>query len=83
LGLEKKIFKEDYWLKFAKNPTKDFIPQIWNENLTYDELLELLNYAYRSFYVRPRFIIKRMLAIKSIKDLFRHTKAALRLIKSR
>jgi len=82
LGLEKKIFAQDYWLKFARNPTKDFIPQIWNENLSYDELIDLLNYAYKSFYLRPKFIIKRVLNIKSIKDLFRSTKAAVRLLNS-
>lgn len=81
LGLSKEIFKEDFWLKFAKNPTKDFIPQIWNENLSYDELIDLLNYAYKNFYVKPRFIIKRILKLKSIKDFFRYSKAALKIIK--
>jgi len=80
LGLDKKIFAEDYWLKFAMNPTKDFIPQIWNENLSYDELVNLLDYAYKSFYLRPKFIIRRALNIKSIKNLFRSTKAAVKLI---
>lgn len=80
LGLDKKIFKEDYWLKFAKNPTPDFVPQIWNENLTYDELIDLLNYAYKSFYLRPAFIIRRVLNIKSIKNFLRYTKAAARVI---
>lgn len=82
-GLDKQVFKEDYWLKFVKNPSKDFIPQIWNENLSYEELVDLLNYAYKNFYLRPEFIIKRFLNIRSIKDLSRYTKAALRLIKSR
>ncbi|MEW6095220.1 MAG: radical SAM protein [bacterium] len=83
LGLDKKIFEEDYWLKFAKNPTRDFIPRIWNENLSYDELVDLLNYAYKSFYLRPKFIIKRVLAIKSIRDFLHYAKAAVRVIKSR
>lgn len=80
LGLDKKIFEEDYWLKFVKNPTPDFVPQIWNENLTYEELIDLLNYAYKSFYLRPAFIIKRVLNIKSIKNFLRYTKAAARVI---
>jgi len=78
LAIEKKIFEEDFWLKFAENPSKDFIPQIWNENLSYEELVGLLNYAYKSFYVRPRFIIKRMLAIKSIKEFYRYSKAGIK-----
>lgn len=82
LGIKKNIF-DDYWLKFATNPTKEFKPQILNENLSYDELVELLNYAYKSFYVRPKFIIRRLLALKSIKDFIRLTKAGLKLIKSR
>ncbi|MEW6606789.1 MAG: radical SAM protein [bacterium] len=82
-GLDKKIFKEDYWLKFAQYPAKDFIPQVWNENLSYDELIELLNYAYKSFYVRPQFILKRMLGLKSLKDFLRYAKAAVRVMKSK
>ncbi|MEW6619185.1 MAG: radical SAM protein [bacterium] len=83
LGLDKKIFKEDYWLKFAQYPAKDFIPQVWNENLSYDELIELLNYAYKSFYVRPQFILKQMLGLKSLKDFLRYAKAAVRVMKSK
>ncbi|MDI6735931.1 MAG: radical SAM protein [bacterium] len=82
LGLEKKIFKEDFWLKFVQNPTKDFKPQIFNENLTYDELVDLLNYAYKGFYVRPKFILKRLLSIKSTKEFCRYARAGLRLIQN-
>ncbi len=82
LGLEKKFFKEDFWLKFAKNPTKDFKPQIFNENLIYDELVDLLNYAYKSFYVRPKFILKRLLNIKSPKEFCRYARAGLKLMRN-
>ena len=81
LGLEKKILPYDYWQKFAENPKNTFVPFVWEENLTKDELFKLLKYAYRSFYFQPKFIIKKLLKLKSLKELRSKTKAALQLLK--
>lgn len=81
LGLEKKILPYDYWLKFAQNPRSDFVPLAWEENLTKKELFNLLKYAYRSFYFRPKYILKRIMELSSWQELKNKTKAALNILK--
>lgn len=80
LGLEKGLYKEDYWKKFAENPTADFIPAVWEEHLSKTELIGLLKYAYKSFYLRPGYIFLRLLEIKSIFELIRKIKIAVKLM---
>jgi len=81
IGLEKGVIKKDYWREFASNPTKDFVPEFWEEILSKEELLELLEYAYKSFYTRPSYVIKKMLKVKSLGEFTRKAKAGLRLLK--
>nr|MQY69885.1 radical SAM protein [Bacillota bacterium] len=81
LGLKEKILKGDYWKKFSQNPEKDFIPQVWEENLSQEELMTLLKSAYRSFYVRPSYILKELTKVKSLKEFRRKIKAGLGVVK--
>jgi len=79
LGLRKNIFK-DFWVNFAQNPKKDFVPELWEENLTKDELMEMLRYAYRSFYIRPSYLAREILKIRSFKELKRKSKVGLKVL---
>ncbi|MBA7499046.1 Anaerobic magnesium-protoporphyrin IX monomethyl ester cyclase [subsurface metagenome] len=79
MGLEQGVF-EDYWRNFAVNPTQDFVPEIWDENFDREELIELLEYAYKSFYIRPSYIIKGLLKVRSFDEFKRKAKAGLRLL---
>lgn len=83
MGMEQGVFEEDYWKEFAINPLEDFIPQPWDAVLSREELMELLEYAYKSFYVRPIYIFKQILKIQSFDEFKRKTKAGRRLLKSR
>ncbi|MCK4735478.1 MAG: radical SAM protein [Methanophagales archaeon] len=80
LGLKKGVFK-DYWKGFASNPTKDFVPQLWEENLSREELIGLLEHAYKSFYTRPSFVFKKILKVRSFDEFKRKAKAGMRLLK--
>lgn len=77
LGLEKGLF-DDYWKKYAEDPFKDFSPKYWEEILSREELLQLLNYAYKSFYLRPTYIIRELLKVKSHKELLLKIKGGLK-----
>lgn len=77
-GLEEKIIKKDFWREFALNPNENFQPQYFEENLSYDELLELIDYAYKSFYTRPTYILKELLQVKSFAEFKRKVKAGLK-----
>lgn len=71
----------DYWAKFAENPNPDFKPPVWEKELSRDELFYLLKKAYRSFYLRPSYIAKRIIKLKSGDELMKKAKAALNLLK--
>ena len=79
MGLKEGMF-DDYWREFAANPSKDFTPRFWEENLDKDELTQLLDYAYRSFYVRPEYVLRQMRKVRSFSEFMRKAKAALRVL---
>jgi len=80
-GVEKGIIDPSIWQDFATNPSKDFNPQVWEEHMTLEELEELLDLSYKKFYRRPGYIWKRLLEIRSGKELWRKIKAGLNIIK--
>ena len=80
MGLESGLYKEDYWKKFASNPLQEFTPRIWDKELSEQELKELLKYAYHSFYVRPKYILKRFLKLRSIYEFNRLAKTGLKIL---
>jgi len=80
-GLAKRIIKRDYWKEFAKNPSLDFKPPFWEENLNRNELMKLVKLAYKKFYSRPTYIIKRLLKIRSFEELKRKIKAGVNVLR--
>jgi len=80
LALEQKVIASDCWKEFAQNPQSNFLPPLWEKELSRQELSALLKKAYRSFYLRPGYILKRLRQIKSPAELFQKAKAALRMI---
>jgi len=77
-GLRDGIFTRDHWREFAKNPTPEFQPPYWNENFSDRELQELLIFAYKKFYTRPAYIIKKMLRVRSLHEFKRKAKAGMK-----
>jgi len=81
LGLKEKILPYDYWQKFAQNPQPDFVPFVWEEKISRQELFSLLKKAYRSFYLRPSYVLQKILQIKSVRELLNKAKTALGVLK--
>lgn len=79
-ALEEKVIPYDYWHEFAKNPTTDLKVHYWEKELSRDDLMELVNMAYKSFYVRPGYIIKQLFATKSLDEAYRKTKAGIKVL---
>ena len=48
--------------------------------LTNDKLEELERYAYRSFYLRPKVVVNRLLGIRRLKDVVNDLRVAKRLL---
>ena len=80
-GVKKGIIDPSVWDNFVKNPTQNFHPQAWTQFLSLKELEDLLDTAYKKFYRRPGYIFKRLMEIKSGKELWRKIKAGLNVIK--
>jgi len=80
-GLKEKILLYDYWQKFAENPQPDFIPAVWEEELSRKELFSLFKKAYRSFYLRPGYIFDKILKLKSLSELKTKIKAGFNVLK--
>ncbi|HVM32929.1 MAG TPA: radical SAM protein [bacterium] len=80
-ALEEGRFDHDYWADFAKNPTPDFKPRLWEEHMNREELIELLKFAYKSFYLRPKIVMKNMSYTHTPLDFFRKARAGLKMIR--
>ncbi|MEJ2746066.1 MAG: hypothetical protein P8123_10360, partial [bacterium] len=78
-GVKTGLIKGDYWLEFARNPRPSFTPPFWNQNLSDEQLLSWYKTAIRNFYFRPRYILKRLVGIRSLQELRRYVRLALRL----
>ncbi len=79
-GLREKLYDHDFWREFARDPREDFVPRVWDEKLSRDELIELLQQGYQSFYMRPGYILRRLLAVRSWDQFKRQSSAGLRLM---
>ena len=72
---------QDVWQNYATCPTPDFIPPIWDEFYTREELQGILRKIYKRYYLRPKFIFHRAKEIKSFTQLKRYIKAGWSLLK--
>ncbi|UCG53881.1 MAG: cobalamin-dependent protein [Dehalococcoidia bacterium] len=61
------ITQDSNWGDFA--PLTKSLPPLVQDNLTHSELLKLQKRAFLSFYLRPRFVFKKLQQIHSLSDL--------------
>ncbi len=80
MGLERGLYDHDYWREFARDPRPDFVPSVWDERFSREELIELMKQGYRRFYLRPRYLLRRVIHVRSWSEFQRKAKAGLRLL---
>ena len=80
-GLREGIIPRDVWREFAAAPRPDFQPPYWEEIFSREELLALVNRAYKDFYLRPRYVLKRLGRVRSCGELLRHARAGLKVLR--
>jgi len=76
-GLGKNIIKGDIWREFARQPEEDFRIPVWEENFSRDELYGMIVKFYKSFYLRPSYLLARIMRIRSKDELIKKAKAGL------
>ena len=82
-GLEKGLFKKDFWREFAFHPTKDFEPRVWEESFTKEELEKILISIYRRYYFRPSIIFKNLKSLLHPRDFFWKAKTAWKILRKK
>ena len=70
-GLRTGFFSNDFWREFARKPVKDFEPKVFDQNVSRDRLFELMKKGFKSFYFRPRHVIKTMLELRSFTEFMK------------
>lgn len=76
-GLASGTIKDDVWRRFAVAPRDGYELPVWEENFTRQELREMLVKCYRSFYLRPRYIVRNIARIRGFGELKRKVRAGL------
>ena len=81
-----KEIEEGKWGKFVSRDLEEY--QCWNVTwlpFGYKSIKELKNierYAFRKFYLRPSYIFKRIMKIRSIEDIKRYIRGGTALVKA-
>lgn len=77
-GLKNGIIKNDYWLEYVKDPQKPIADYFWplqNKEM----LIETDHYAYRKFYLRPKYMFQALFRKQSIKQKLWQLKAGFKM----
>jgi len=80
MAFEKGVFTRDYWKEFAEHPVEDFQPPGWHEVFSREELEDLLDEAYRRFYLRSKYIWRRVRMLHNLSELKRNIRIGTRIL---
>jgi len=61
-AVERGLVEADAWERFASCPDPDFVQPVWDEYISREVLFALQDEAYRSFYLRPRTVLRLALS---------------------
>jgi len=78
-AVQKGLVPKDKWSNFAKNPTRNFEITHWEEHLSMKELFELKQHVYRSFYLRPKKVVRSVLQTRSWFEFYSKVRGVFRL----
>lgn len=81
-GLACGLYDQDFWREYAANPTADFVPRSWTEYFTEEQLQAKLVEAYKRFYFRPSYILRRLTKVRSLGELFGKGRLGLKMFSS-
>ena len=79
-ALEKGTLKTDVWSEMSSHPVEDFLPPLASETFSREELETFQRQAYRRFYLRPNYMLKRLLKVNSFTQFFRQARAGYHII---
>jgi len=59
-GVQLGLWDKDVWNRYVQNPSEEFIAPIWDNGIDRQLLYDLVNTSFRSFYLRPAYILQRL-----------------------
>jgi len=80
-ALEKGIIKHKNWDVFVSDPHLKFEPPIWEEHLNREDLAQLLKFAYKKFYLRPKIFLRNLLNFTDLSTFKRKLKTYLNILR--
>jgi radical SAM superfamily enzyme YgiQ (UPF0313 family) len=82
-GLESGLIPRDVWLEFARDPLAEFKSPVWTQHFSEEELYSIMSNAYRAFYMRPSFMARQLLRVRSFSQLGNMARAAVGLLRGK
>jgi radical SAM superfamily enzyme YgiQ (UPF0313 family) len=73
------VIEKDYWIKHILDPKPSLVIKPFDKYLGVADLSWALQHCYTRFYSRPRYLIKRLLKVKSWSDLALKARVAIRI----
>ncbi|MEW6350147.1 MAG: radical SAM protein [Thermodesulfobacteriota bacterium] len=78
--IDEGLIEDDYWLEFARDPTPAFQPRYASQVFSAGELRSMQESSHRKFYLRPRIVFREALRTRSLKQIARKARLALKLL---
>lgn len=69
------------WAEYAQNPFQEWYVPGWEENSTLSEQFKIFISVNNKFYLRPRYLLSRMLETRNLREFFGKAKVGLNLLK--
>ncbi|PJE57909.1 MAG: hypothetical protein COU81_03535 [Candidatus Portnoybacteria bacterium CG10_big_fil_rev_8_21_14_0_10_36_7] len=79
-GVKTNQIRRDYWERYLAGIETNGAPSLTKEKLSETEIDNFVKLADRKFYLRPNFIIKRILRTKNLTHIIRQAKMGIALI---
>lgn len=80
MAFEQGLLKRDFWKEFSERPLERRDPPLWSKPYSRRELMEMLETAYRRFYTRPRYVLKRLSKIRTPSEFIRHWRMGMKIL---
>jgi len=81
IAVECGYLEKDYWQKYVQGEKVKHLPYYTTNEFDEGKLQKLIGKAYRHFYLRPSFILKRLTTTDSLKSLINSVKGFFSLIR--
>jgi len=79
MALERHVADPDVWRHLSTLHYETF-PMFTDGALTREEIFRQVKRGYREYYLRPRYILRRLAKINNVQSLWRHAMAALSIV---